>query len=66
MEYIIYVLLSVALISNGNVNIYEPKIYYTEEMCEYNKQQAINAPKPDIIVSFDVVCAKVVLSHESI
>lgn len=66
MEYILYALILVGMHSNEKINFYEPRVYDTEEICEYNKERALNFPKPDIIVSYDAVCVKIVLFRESI
>ena len=66
MEYIIYALILVGMHFNEKINFYEPRLYDTEALCEYDKERAINAPKPDSLVSYDAVCVKIVLSHESI
>ena len=66
MEYILYVLILVSMHSNGSINFYEPRVYDKEAVCEYNKERAINSPKPGNMVSYDAVCVKIVLSDGSI
>ena len=66
MEYILYALILVGMHSDGSTNFYEPRLYITEAICEYNRERAISLPKPDTLVSYDVVCVKIILYHESI
>ena len=63
MESIFYVLLLVALNSDGDLALYEPVPYATEMRCEFNRSRMLNSPKPDTTVLYEAVCVKVVLSQ---
>ena len=72
MEYVLYVLLLVAVnSSNQNISIFKPMTYTTIVECEFNKGKVMSimsklTSKPRYsVVSFNGVCTKIVLSHES-
>ena len=66
MEYILYVLISIAVHSDGSLNFYEPATYVTEEECKYNRARILSFTKPDSIIAYDAVCSKVVLISKGV
>ena len=63
MEHVIWVLLLVAMNSGGNVGVYHPMSFVTNEKCEFIKKQASNIINSDTL-SYDAVCVKIVLSSD--
>ena len=66
MELIFYLLVAMSFQSDGKVGFHKPVPYATEKECLYNRTKMLGAPKPNSIIAYDVICAKMELSSGSI
>ena len=60
MEFIVYVLISMSLNSEGVMNYYRPTTYPMESECEIIKTRMIDFMKSDSIIGSTSVCIKVI------